>query len=192
MGGHRHNWTRGSLDAVGAMVDGTIVTTGYVSLGGRGPFGCLLTYSLGFFFGPGLPRGFGVPSLTPWPNARFVPAFGTPRPFFAEPSPRGGGRGPSAFGAGVEFASETLSADELVLAGTGAAGVDVAEEEDLFTLEFLRESGLITKRLSNSGETVSLTTLDAFEDLSDRLFVAGVEMEGEAGIDMMADGCEGE
>jgi hypothetical protein len=39
------------------------------------------SYNLGFFFGPGLPRGFGMLS-DPWPSPRFDPDLGPFVPVF--------------------------------------------------------------------------------------------------------------
>ena len=112
-----------------------------------------------------------------------------PGRFLDEPSSGGGGGSRSPFGAGVEFDSEALSPEELVVVARSAAGVDADEEEALFALEFLRESGFNSKRLSIDGDSLRVTVLDCFfEDLSDRPFVVGVVMAGEAGVDMVGDG----
>lgn len=59
-----------------------------------------MTYFLGFFFGPGLPLGLGVPSPF-WARARFAPGAG-PLRFLL----RSVGAEPSARGAGVDADSD--------------------------------------------------------------------------------------
>ena len=41
----------------------------------------LKTYKRGFFFGPGLPRGFGTLSMASCELVRFIPGFGPGMPF---------------------------------------------------------------------------------------------------------------
>src|SRR5450755_4325224 len=69
------------------------------------------TYNLGFFFGPGLPRGLGRASV-PWPRPRFCPGFGPGIPFLFVTSV-GAGVGAAGGGAGVELGSEALSPEEV-------------------------------------------------------------------------------
>jgi hypothetical protein len=66
-----------------------------------------MTYSLGFFLGPGLPRGLGMPS-TVKPIFRFVP--GARSFFFLVGSPE---LAASEAGTGVELDSEAASADSV-------------------------------------------------------------------------------
>jgi len=72
-----------------------------------------LAYSLGFFFGPGRPRDLG----SVWPFVRLLPGFGPGTPFR-----RGVSGAPVA---GVEFASEPLSADD---GRTGSSEEEVGED----------------------------------------------------------------
>lgn len=120
-------------------------------------------YSLGFFFGPGFPLGFGVESV-PTPEPRFAPGFGPGKPFFFASSAVGSRFG-VAPGAGVEFVSEAFSVDEVE--ATGAAGVEVDDEDDL-DLESLRDEGLGAKRVSKVGERCNLTILLDLEFLDGR------------------------
>lgn len=84
-------------------------------------------------------------------------------------------------GPGVEADSEALSVEEV---GAGTAGVDADDELDL-TFEFFRETGLGAKRLRILDESLRVTILVSFDDLSDRPFVAGgdtVAVDGEVDI----------
>ena len=121
------------------------------------------TYSLGFFFGPGFPLGFGVDSV-PTPDPRFVPGFGPAMPFFFVSSVAGS-TAELAPGAGVEFVSDAFSVDEVE--ATSGTGVDVEDEDDL-DLESLRDEGLDEKRVSKAGERCNLTILLALEFLDGR------------------------
>ena len=115
-------------------------------------------YSLGFFFGPGFPLGFGVGS-EPTPEPCFVPGFGPDMPFFFASSAVGSRAGVAPL-AGVEFVSDAFSVDEVE--ATGAAGVDVDDEDDL-DLESLRDEGLDEKRVSKAGERCNMTILLGLE-----------------------------
>ena len=90
------------------------------------------TYSLGFFFGPGLPLGLG-PS-TPAPNALFPGGFGARR-VFRLLSSTGGGTLFDPVGAGVVFDSDLTSTGEAC--SVFGTGVDV-DEEGVFGCEGLR------------------------------------------------------
>ena len=88
----------------------------------------MASYSLGFFFGPGLPRGLGkVSIITPVlfldPDAGFLRFF--------ELSV---GLVPSCTGAGVELDSETLSVDSVILrvgsSLAAGAGDDTLDDVD--------------------------------------------------------------
>lgn len=115
-------------------------------------------YSLGFFFGPGFPLGFGVDS-EPTPEPRFVPGFSPDMPFFFASSTVGSRAG-VAPEAGVEFVSDAFPVDEAE--ATGAAGVDVDDEDNL-DLESLRDEGLDEKRVSKAGERCNMTILLGLE-----------------------------
>lgn len=67
--------------------------------------GVMCTYNLGFFFGPGLPLGFGIPSGIG--VDLFTPLEGDP--FFFVPLI--GVNASCCGGAGVEFASEFISVE---------------------------------------------------------------------------------
>lgn len=122
------------------------------------------THSLGFFLGPGLPRGLGVPVpsgngvdlLTP-----FVVAV-----FFLDAPP---GDGTSCIGAGVDVASELFSCDaaglSLGMSSMVGAGEDAVDGE----------SFLGRNLFSTVGGRASTTTLVCFfDDLSVRLVVSDV------------------
>jgi hypothetical protein len=88
----------------------------------------MMTYSRGFFFGPGFPRALGAPSMA-CPSDLFVPAFAPPPFFFG---------GSVAPGAGVALLSEASPLFEDAGAVTAAwppVGVDADDGVD-FTLEF--------------------------------------------------------
>lgn len=76
---------------------------------------------------------------------------------------------PSCAGAGVEAASEALSlVSDILNVGTSTfagAGEDAEEGVD-FVSSFL--TGALSKRLSNSGDSLKVITLEVFLDLSDR------------------------
>lgn len=100
----------------------------------------LETHNLGFFFGPGFPRGLGSPS-GPRGAALFVPGFGPGTPFLLVASAGVGkllapGVPP---GAGVELLSETLPADEAE--ATGGFGVEADEGDDFDFDVPLRDGG---------------------------------------------------
>jgi hypothetical protein len=78
-----------------------------------------LTYSLGFFLGPGRPLAFAG---SVWPFARLLPGFGPGTPFRRGVSP---GVAPVA-GVEVASASEALSADDG--RGTGTSEDEAGEE----------------------------------------------------------------
>lgn len=110
------------------------------------------TYSLGFFLGPGLPRGLGAPSagmgvdrFVPFvPLVPFTDDLGLGVPF---------GEGASCMGAGVECASDMFSCDRLCFRGAGSsmtgAGDDATEES----------SSLAVNRFSIDGGNVNMMTL---------------------------------
>lgn len=106
----------------------------------------MMTYSLGFFLGPGLPRGFGMPSEGMGverlvPSAPLVPlgaAFGLGVPL---------GDGASCMGAGVDCASELFSCDMVGLSAIGSsifvigAGDEAAEEDSFCNVNLLSIDG---------------------------------------------------
>lgn len=115
-------------------------------------------YSLGFFFGPGRPRGLAG-SVCPF--ERFAPGLGPGTPFRRGVSP---GVTPVA---GVESASgsEALSAEE----GRGAGGSldEAGEERSRFfsvvdgvdvVIAGLRSSGVLEKRCRRSGDSFNVRT----------------------------------
>lgn len=81
------------------------------------------TYSLGFFFGPGLPLSLIGPFGSMLGGALFLPltppAAAPPR--FLRPSTLGGGASALASGMGVEFDSDVLSAADVVSGTEGEA-----------------------------------------------------------------------
>lgn len=133
------------------------------------------TYSLGFFFGPGLPRGLGVllPSVI-CPRLLLLPASEPPLRFF-EPSPlefsAASARG---VGAGVEADSETLSLISgtlsVELSSTAGAGDETAEGCDRSSTS---RAGTKKRRKSFGGSLIT-AILDCFLFLSVR-----VEAEGD-------------
>lgn len=120
-----------------------------------------VTYSRGFFFGPGLPLARAPGSVCPF--ARLLPGLGPGTPFRRGVSP---GVAPVA---GVEAASalESLSAEE---GRTAGASVEESGEERSLALSFgaefeaLRSEALSPKACSASGASFSVTTklLEAF------------------------------
>lgn len=117
-----------------------------------------MTYSLGFFFGPGLARDLGPPS-----KALLIPALATGA-FFLGAS--------EAPGTGVALLSEAsaLGEDAGAVAATGAlVGVEAADGVD-FALEFFRGVGLGRKRPRSVGESLTTTILLGFLVLSGRAF----------------------
>lgn len=118
------------------------------------------TYSLGFFFGPGFPLGFGVLSAIILVDL-FDPAF-APGPLFFGIS---AGGEPAVGGAGVAFDSDAFS-DELPLVLLTASAVvsarpGVEEDEGAdFCFEFLRDADLGSNSLSIEGDRLRVTILD--------------------------------
>lgn len=141
-----------------------------------------VTYSLGFFFGPGLPRGLGRPS-DPTPEFRLRPDI-SPFRFFGGPS---AGVGASVGGAGVELASDGLSLEELALIFDGSSsittsGVDTGEASDLGS-----EDAGWSANLANISEG-SLRMIIFFFfilGLSDRAVVGGSLVRVDVEVDMM-------
>ena len=144
-----------------------------------------LTYNLGFFLGPGLPRILG--------SMPFAPAALRFTPFFLEPS----AGGPMEAGAGVlGFDSEALSPFDTAAGASvegraaGAAG-DSLESLAAGDSSLTEAESMIFRRLS--GDTLSTTSEDLPPDLRLSLSLAGVDMLGTAdGIDTSKDGCEGD
>lgn len=144
-----------------------------------------LTYNLGFFLGPGLPRILG--------SIPFAPAAFRFTPFFLEPSVGG----PMEAGAGVlGFDSEALSPFDTA-AGVSVKGRVVEAAGD--SLESLaagdssltEAASMIFRRLS--GDTFSTTSEGLPPDLRLSLSVAGVDIVATAeGIKTSKDGCEGD
>ena len=121
----------------------------------------ICTYSLGFFFGPGFPRGLGRPLSTPCPSPLLEPGTG-PFRFFTGWS----GFVWSADGTGVRFVSEGSSLADTGFSSTSTLGIDVdgGEGEDL-TISFF---GAEEKRDKSCGESLSMAIRDGFFILSDR------------------------
>jgi hypothetical protein len=119
-----------------------------------------VTYSLGFFFGPGLDRDLGPPS-----NALLVPALAAGVFFFgASVAP----------GTGVALLSETspfpLGEDAGAVAATAAlVGVETDDGVDL-AFEFFRGVEFGKKRARCAGGSFITTTLLGLLDLSGRVF----------------------
>lgn len=120
-----------------------------------------MTYSLGFFFGPGLPRPFEAASPV-CPKALFVPAL-APVPFVLDAS--------VAPGAGVALLSEASPGGEEVgaaVAATGTVvGVETVDGVD-FALEFFRGVGFGRKRPREAAESFRTTILLCLLVLSGR------------------------
>jgi hypothetical protein len=95
------------------------------------------TYSRGFFFGPGLPRGLGTPSAVR-ETFRFVPGAGPFRFLGGSVVVSASGAG-TGVGAGVEFDSEAASAESVTfsmgapfVAGAGEGASDGSEASSCF------------------------------------------------------------
>ena len=149
------------------------------------------TYSLGFFFGPGLPLSLGGALGSITGAARFRPATAPP-PLLRRPSILGGGArelgsGVSApvAGTGVEFDSSDFDADDgsgCVMVGAESRVLRVGVEVDVFRDEVLESD---TIRASASGATLRVTILVFREPLGVALAgVAIMEDEDIVSIDM--------
>jgi hypothetical protein len=135
-------------------------------------------YSLGFFFGPGLPLSLGGALGSITGAARFRPATAPP-PLLRLPSILGGGAselgsGVSApvAGTGVEFESSDFDADDgsgCVMVGAGSRVLMFGVEADVFRDEVLEPE---TIRASASGATLRVTILVFREPLG--VALAGV------------------
>lgn len=155
-----------SLCVVGASLVGSTVPSSLdqfsqllVLTGSRG-----ITYSLGFFLGPGLPLGLG-PRSPFWVRPLLFPGLGPGIPFLRAPSAP----------AGVEGASEALSTDEA--GGTASPEVDDGGDDMSFGLSLSSEGVLeLGKRASRLDG--SLRTMDRPE----RPLVEGEADEFEAGM----------
>lgn len=124
----------------------------------------------GFFLGPGLPRGFGTPSMLICEALRFMPGFGPGMPFRF--TGLGGGASKLLFvaadGAGVSLESDPLAEGDGSAAGLFVRGLEAVDDEaDLVCDEFVagRSVGNLARR---SGARWSLTIKDlvlaAFEE----------------------------
>jgi hypothetical protein len=136
------------------------------------------TYSLGFFFGPGLPLSLGGALGSITGAALFRPAIAPP-PLLRLPSILGGGAselgsGVSApvAGTGVELDSSDLDADDgsgCVMVGAGSRVLRFGIEADVFRDEVLEPD---TIRARASGATLRVTILVLREPLG--VALAGV------------------
>lgn len=149
------------------------------------------TYSLGFFFGPGLPLSLGGALGSITGAARFRPATAPP-PLLRLPSILGGGAselgsGVSApvAGTGVEFDSSDFDADDgsgCVMVGAESRVLMSGVEADVFRDEVLEPD---TIRARASGATLRVTILVFREPLGVALAgVAIMEDEDIVSIDM--------
>lgn len=128
-----------------------------------GSEGDIRTYSLGFFFGPGLPLGFNSPSLCA--ELLFTPVL----PVFLTPSVGGGGivdESSVPLGAGVlAFDSDPLSTGGDVTVGNMFdADVDEAFEEEAFDSGSLFTTTVCSKfeRLLDDNLSITIMLLGAF------------------------------
>jgi hypothetical protein len=141
------------------------------------------TYSLGFFFGPGLPLSLGGALGSITGAARFRPAIAPP-PLLRLPSILGGGAselgsGVSApvAGTGVELESSDLAVDEgsgCVIVGAGSRVLTFGVDDDVFLDEVLE---LDTIRARASGATLRVTILVFREPFG--VDLAGVAISGD-------------
>lgn len=122
---------------------------------------CECTYSLGFFLGPGFPRGLGGPLSTPCPSPLFEPGSG-PFRFFI---------GWSRFvwsvdGTGVRLVSDGSSWTDTGFSSTSTFGVDAdCDDGDDFASSCF---GADEKRDRRSGESLRIAIRDCFFILSGR------------------------
>lgn len=113
------------------------------------------THSLGFFFGPGLPRCFGAPSAPP-----LAAAAERLTPFFLEPS-AGGGMAPGVVGVPSAWGVAALESDAFSpLAVAAAAGWVEGEEGDCLTSSTSSGGDALSETISRSldGSTLRVTT----------------------------------
>lgn len=146
--------------------------------------GC--TYSRGFFFGPGLPRGFGVPSDV---NAMFrlKPGAGPFRFLGGSVDVLVALSGADAgAGAGVELGSEGASADSVtfsvgapLVAGGGEGASEVCDDSSCLGC------GFSSNCASRSGGSRSTTTLAGFLVLSDLLMDVDGDVVSAIVLDMV-------
>lgn len=123
------------------------------------------TYSRGFFFGPGFPRGLG--KISPiWFRLLLLPGLGPGMPFL---------RGVGA--AGMEAASEALSAEEG--GATGSADVEEGDALSLLGFFLLLDEATLRRR---SGASLRTMALFDRSDLVDRPFDEEVGVVVAAGM----------
>lgn len=139
---------------------------------GRTPLGVLSPFSprRGFFLGPGLPRGLGVPSVD-WPAVRLEPGLGPGMPFLFAPFCGGASELLSmADVVPLSADAESASGADCGAAGSmtiGSAGVSVGvDDEDDLEREFLRTVPSVGKRASSAGGRRRIATAD-LGDLAD-------------------------
>lgn len=127
------------------------------------------TYSRGFFLGPGLPLGFGIPSVAM--GVLLLEPGAGPFRFFVDSVGFEGSCG----GAGVEFDSDAASVDcsilsvgSSVVATAGDGASDVGDSDSC-------TAGFSTNRLRMSEGNLRMTTLDCFFVLS----VLGAVIDGD-------------
>lgn len=124
----------------------------------------------GFFLGPGLPRGFGTPSMVICEALRFMPGFGPGIPFRL--TGLGGGASKLLFvaadGMGVPLESEPFAEGEGSATGLFVGGLEPVDDEvDLVCDEFVagRSEGNFERRSAESRRvTINDLVLAAFEE----------------------------
>jgi hypothetical protein len=141
-----------------------------------------ITYNLGFFFGPGFPRGLGVPFVSLiCPGPRFIPASALPLGLIV-PLPLVASVGSIAPGAGVDADSDTASLTSGTLSVDGSSmvglGDDVCDAEDCSS-DFIEAFGDVSRR-SSFGDNLRMMSFVCFLLLSVRVPAEG-DLLGVAG-----------
>lgn len=130
-----------------------------------------VTYRRGFFLGPGLPRGLGVPSVD-WPAVRFEPGLGPGMPFLFTPFCGGASELPSRAGV-VPLAADAESPSRAGCGSVGSmtigsAGVSMGvDDEDDLEREFLRTgpSGRNWASFAGGRRRMAMADLGDFADI---------------------------
>ena len=144
----------------------------------------MCTYSLGFFFGPGLPRGFGAPSDVSAmfrlnPGAGPFLFLGGSVDVLLELSGAGTGAGVELDSDGASADSVTFSAGAPLVAGGGEGASEVCDDSSCIGC------GFSSNCASRSGGSRRRTTFDGFLILSDLLVDVDGDLVSAMAFDMV-------